>query len=126
MNATRPRRSFSRETQWADLRREHVVRGVSIKELARRYGIDPNTVRRALRSADPPRYEREQPPAKLHPFSAARKEIGPQLDPSHGGHTPAKNPRIGQFAGSLSRVSEGTRTPDRLDHNQTVRVEPSG
>jgi hypothetical protein len=29
--------------RWAELRREHFVRGVGIKELARRYGIDRNT-----------------------------------------------------------------------------------
>jgi transposase-like protein len=40
--------------RWAELRREHFVRGVSIKELARRFGVDRNTVRRALRSEKPP------------------------------------------------------------------------
>jgi transposase len=54
--------------RWAELRREHFVRGVSIKELARRYGIDRNTVRRALRSDRPPRYERPRRPSKLDPF----------------------------------------------------------
>ena len=32
--------------RWAELRREHFVRGVSIKELVRRYRIDRGTVRR--------------------------------------------------------------------------------
>jgi lambda repressor-like predicted transcriptional regulator len=36
--------------QWAELRREHFVRGVSIKELARRTRLSRNTVRAALRS----------------------------------------------------------------------------
>jgi transposase len=54
--------------RWAELRREHFVRGVSIKELARRYGIDRNTVRRALRFDRPPRYERPRRPSKLDPF----------------------------------------------------------
>jgi transposase len=54
--------------RWAELRREHFVRGVSIKELARRHGIDRNTVRRALRADRPPRYEREQRRSKLDPF----------------------------------------------------------
>jgi len=54
--------------RWADLRREHFVRGVSIKELVRRYGVDRNTVRRALRSQEPPRYERPPRPSKLDPF----------------------------------------------------------
>jgi transposase len=54
--------------RWAELRREHFVRRVPIKELARRYGIDRNTVRRALRSDQPPRYERPPRPSKLEPF----------------------------------------------------------
>ena len=53
--------------RWAELRREHFVGGVSIKELARRHGIDRNTVRRALRSATPPVYERASV-SKLDPF----------------------------------------------------------
>jgi transposase len=54
--------------RWAELRREHFVRQVPIKELARRYGIDRNTVRRALRSEGPPRYRRPARPSKLDPF----------------------------------------------------------
>jgi transposase len=54
--------------RWAELRREHFVRRVPIKELARRYGIDRNTVRRALRSDQPPRYRRPRRPSKLEPF----------------------------------------------------------
>jgi transposase len=54
--------------RWAELRREHFVRGVAIKELARRYGIDRNTVRRALRSDGPPVYRRPLRPSKLEPF----------------------------------------------------------
>jgi len=53
--------------RWAELRREHFVGGVSIKELARRCGIDRNTVRRALRSDAPPVYERASV-SKLDPF----------------------------------------------------------
>jgi transposase len=54
--------------RWAELRREHFVRGVGIKELARRYGIDRNTVRRALRSEGPPVYRRPSRPSMLEPF----------------------------------------------------------
>ena len=53
---------------WAELRREHFVRGVSIKELARRTGLSRNTVRAALRSSMPPRYRRERLGSKLDPF----------------------------------------------------------
>jgi transposase len=54
--------------RWAELRREHFVRGVSIKELARRTGVSRNTVRAALRSSAPPRYERAPAGSKLDPF----------------------------------------------------------
>lgn len=54
--------------RWAELRREHFVRGVGIKELARRYGVDRNTVRRAVRSEQPPRYQRPVVVSKLEPF----------------------------------------------------------
>lgn len=54
--------------QWAELRRLHFVGKVSIKELARRYAVDRNTVRRAIRSSEPPRYERAPQPSKLDPF----------------------------------------------------------
>ena len=53
---------------WAELRREHFVRGVSIKELARRTGMSRNTIRAALRSATPPRYVRAPAGSKLDPF----------------------------------------------------------
>jgi transposase len=58
--------------QWAEIRRMHFVAGLSIKEIARRTGRDRNTVRRALRSQEPPRYERRPRPSKLDPF---REEI---------------------------------------------------
>jgi hypothetical protein len=53
---------------WAELRREHFVRGVSIKELMRRTGLARNTIRAALRSEAPPAYERSRAPSKLDSF----------------------------------------------------------
>jgi hypothetical protein len=61
--------------RWAELRREHFVRGVGIKELARRYGIDRNTVRRALRAEEPPRYRRPPAASKLDPFKEEIHEL---------------------------------------------------
>ena len=61
--------------RWAELRREHFVRGVGIKELARRYGIDRNTVRRAVRSEEPPRYQRLAAASKLDPFKEEIHEL---------------------------------------------------
>ena len=60
--------------RWAELRREHFARGVGIKKLARWYGIGRNTVRRALRSPDPPRYRRPAVVSKLEP--STRRSIG--------------------------------------------------
>lgn len=61
--------------RWAELRREHFVRQVPIKELARRFGIDRNTVRRALRSDEPPRYRRPARSSRLDPFKAEIHEL---------------------------------------------------
>jgi transposase len=54
--------------QWAELRRLHFVKGVSIRELQRRTGLGRNTIRRALRADAPPRYERRPAPSKLEAF----------------------------------------------------------
>ena len=43
---------------WAEIRRLHKAEGVPIKEIARRLGVARNTVRAALASDRPPRYER--------------------------------------------------------------------
>ncbi len=44
---------------WAEIRRLHRAEGMGIKAIARRLGVARNTVRTALRSDQPPRYERE-------------------------------------------------------------------
>jgi transposase len=54
--------------RWAELRREHFVRGVSIKELMRRTGLARNTIRAALRSEQPPAFRAPDRPSKLDPF----------------------------------------------------------
>jgi len=54
--------------QWAELRRLHFVKGVSIRELQRRTGLHRATIRRALRDASPPRYQRRVGASKLDPF----------------------------------------------------------
>ncbi len=57
-----------RVEQWAELRRLHFVKGLSIKEIQRRTGLHRQTIRRALRSERAPRYERAPRPSKLDPF----------------------------------------------------------
>ncbi len=54
--------------QWAELRREHFVRGVSINQLVKRTGLARNTVRAALRASAPPTYSRAARGSKLDPF----------------------------------------------------------
>ena len=63
--------------RWAEIRLMREVDGLSIREIARRTGHDRNTVRRALRRAGPPRYERPSGRSKLDPF---RPEIHRLLD----------------------------------------------
>jgi len=57
-----------RVEQWAEIRRLHFVMGLSIKEIQRRTGLHRQTIRRALRSERPPRYERPARSSMLDPF----------------------------------------------------------
>lgn len=67
--------------QWAEIRRMHLVDGVSIREIARRSGLHRETVRRALASERPPVYRRRQKAAsKLDPF---KEEIERLLRADH-------------------------------------------
>ena len=54
--------------RWAELRREHFVRAVPIKELVRRTGLARNTIKRALRSEEPPVFRCPERSSKLDPF----------------------------------------------------------
>lgn len=44
--------------QWAEIRRLHFAEGMGIKTIARELGLARNTVREAVRSTTPPKYER--------------------------------------------------------------------
>ena len=44
--------------EWAEIRRLHRSEGLGIKAIARKLGVSKNTVRRALRSEEVPRYQR--------------------------------------------------------------------
>ena len=54
--------------QWAEVRRLHFVRGLSIREIHRRTGLHRDTIRRALAADLPPAYERPAKGSKLDPF----------------------------------------------------------
>jgi transposase len=60
---------------WAELRRDHFVRGVSIKELERRTGLARNTIRTALRASEPPAFRVPERPSKLDPFKEEVREL---------------------------------------------------
>ena len=57
---------------WAEIRRLHFVKGLSIREITRRTGHGRNAIRRALRADAPPRYER---PARVSKLDAHKAEI---------------------------------------------------
>jgi transposase len=69
---------------WAEIRRLHRAEGVPIKEIARRLGVARNTVRAALSSDRPPKYERAPrgsiadafEPQIREPFPSVRLEGG--------------------------------------------------
>jgi hypothetical protein len=57
--------------RWAELRREHLVRGVSIRRWPSGPGLSRNTVRKALRSESPPAFRCLERPSMLDPFKDA-------------------------------------------------------
>ena len=66
--------------QWAEIRRMHLIDGVSIREIHRRTGLHRETIRRALASERPPAYRRAEKPSKLDPF---KEEIERLLRTDH-------------------------------------------
>ena len=54
--------------QWAEVRRLHFVRGLSIREIHRRTGLHRETIRSALKRDEAPRYSRAAAGSKLDPF----------------------------------------------------------
>jgi transposase len=62
--------------QWAELRRERAVRGVGVRELARRFAISRNTVRVASRSERPPAFRCPERASTLDSF---KEEIHERL-----------------------------------------------
>jgi transposase len=93
--------------QWAQIRRMHVVDGISIKEIVRRTGLARNTVRAALRSEVPPRYERAPRPSELDPF---KEEIERLLASDH--HLPGT--RIRELIEELGYEGGKTILDDHL------------
>jgi len=60
---------------WAEIRRLHRAEQVPIKQIARVMGISKNTVRAALASDGPPRYQRAQAPRLADVFEPRIREL---------------------------------------------------
>lgn len=60
---------------WAEIRRLHRAEGVPIKEIARRLGVARNTVRAALASDRPPKYERASTGSVADAFEPAIRAL---------------------------------------------------
>jgi transposase len=94
--------------QWAEIRRMHFVEGIAIKEIARRTGRDRKTIRRAIRSSEPPSYRRTvKAPSKLHPY---RDEIARLLRDVEG----ITNTRIRELIGEAGYDGGKTILDDYL------------
>jgi transposase len=60
---------------WAEIRRLHRAEGLPIKQIARVLGVSRNTVKAALRSADPPKYERPARPSVVDEVEPRIREL---------------------------------------------------
>ena len=57
---------------WAEIRRLHFAENLGIKTIARRLEVSKNTVRLAVRSDGPPRYERQRKGSLVDAFESRR------------------------------------------------------
>jgi transposase len=60
---------------WAEIRRLHLAEDLAIKEVARRLGVARNTVRQAVRSAEPPRFHRRPRPSAVDAYEPAIRQL---------------------------------------------------
>lgn len=64
---------------WAEIRRLHRAEGLGIKTIARQLGVSRNTVRAAVASAAPPKYERKPAGSAVDAFEPAIRELLQQV-----------------------------------------------
>ncbi|WP_280480071.1 helix-turn-helix domain-containing protein, partial [Nocardia cyriacigeorgica] len=60
---------------WAEIRRLHRSEGMAIRAIARRMGISKNTVKKALASHEPPRYQRQPRGSAVDEFEPAIRAV---------------------------------------------------
>ena len=95
--------------QWAEIRRMHFVQGLSIKEISRRTGRGRATIRRALRTESPPRYERPPAASKLDP----PQDGDPPAAARRAAHAGQAHPRADRRARLRRRPDDPRRLPAR-------------
>lgn len=62
------RKECAEDEGWAEIRRLRFSERMGIKAIARQLGVSKNTVRHAVRSTAPPRYQREPKPTVGTPW----------------------------------------------------------
>jgi transposase len=70
---------------WAEIRRLHRAEGLPIKVIARVLGISKNTVKAALASDQPPKYERRQAGSIVDEVEPRIRELVADLSEDAGG-----------------------------------------
>ncbi len=112
-----------RVSQWAEIRQMHLVDGVPKREVARRFGLDIKTVRRALERGDPP-LARKPCPRPARRLDPCREEIAallrtePRLTAKRIGLVLGERVRIGERAlrRYVSEIRRELQAPEAFVH----------
>ena len=107
---------------WAEIRRLHRAEGMPIKAIARVLGVSRNTVRRALASDGPPKYER---PATGSVVDAVEPRIRELLQAFPTMPATVIAERIGWDRGADGAQGPGARSCGRCICRRTRRRGPS-
>ena len=107
--------------QWAEIRRLHFVRGLSMREIHRRTGLHRDTISRAIHSDVPPAYRRAPSGSKLDPF---KDEIHRLLkeDPKLPGQRVRELIAPLGFGGGKTIVDDYLRDDSRDSHGGQARI----
>jgi hypothetical protein len=95
---------------WAEIRRLHFVKGLTIREIARRTGHGRNAIRRAIRSDAPPRYERPARAGKLEPHKAEIERLLREEPRMPARRSASSSPRTAMTAARRSSTSTCARS----------------
>src|SRR5450759_259752 len=68
---------------WAEIRRLHLSEQLGVKTIARRLGLARNTVRSALASDVPPKYERDRAGSRVDEFEPAIRRLLTEFPDTH-------------------------------------------